>query len=210
MEVVFVIDTSDSVGLYRFQLIVEFITKFTTELIQNSVRNAVGIILFGNNAHIEFNLQAYTSLNQLLLAIKQLPYRGGRTDTAEALNLLLTTAQNGTLGLRNDSSKVAIVITDGRSNSPSATSSAAAALHASNIFDVYAVGVDRASLTVLQEIASSSEFVFFINSFNGIDLQELQDKILQLCNSKYYPRLYTYIANINAYKNLKTHCEICM
>ena len=183
MQVVFVIDTSGSIGRSHFQLIIEFLTTFTTDLIQNSPRNAVGIILFGSNAYMEFNLQAHTSLNELLLAIRQLPYRGGGTDTAEALTLLLSTAQNGTLGLRNDSANIAIVITDGRSNSVSATLSAAAALHASNIFDVYAVGVDGARLTELQGIASSPEFVFSINSFSP---QEIQDNILpQLCNSKY-------------------------
>ena len=182
VQVVFVIDTSGSIGQSRFQLIIEFLTTFTTDLIQNSQRNTVGVILFGNNAYLEFNLQAHTTLNELLLAIRQLPYRGGGTDTAEALTLLLSTAQNGTLGLRSDSSKVAIVITDGRSNSQSATLSAAAALHASNIFDVYAVGVGGAYLPELLAIASSPDFVFSINSFSP---QEIQDRVLpQLCNSK--------------------------
>ena len=183
VQVVFVIDTSGSIGQLRFQLIREFLTTFTTDLIQNSPRNAVGIILFGNNAYLEFNLQAYTTLNELLLAIRQLPYRGGGTDTAEALTLLLSTAQNGSLGLRSDSANIAIVITDGRSNNRSATLSAAAALHALNIFDIYTVGVDGASLTELLAIASSPDFVFFINSFTP---QEIQDRILpQLCISKY-------------------------
>ena len=183
MQVVFVIDTSDSIGELGFQVIIEFLTTFTTDLIQNSHRNAVGVILFGTNAYLEFNLEAYTTLNELLLAIRQSPYHGGETDTAEALTLLLSTAENGTLGLRSDSSKVAIIITDGQSNNRSATLSAAAALHASNIFDVYAVGVDGTYLTELQAIASSSEFVSFLNSFN---LQEIQDRVLpQLCNSKY-------------------------
>ena len=176
------IDTSGSIGQSRFQLIREFLITFTTDLIQNSHRNAVGVILFGTNAYLEFNLEAHTSLNELLLAIRQLPYRSGGTDTAEALTLLLFTAQNGVLGLRSDSSKAAIVITDGKSNDRSATLSAAAALHASNIFDVYAVGVDGADLTELQGIASSPDFVFFLSSFN---LQEFQDRVLpQLCNSK--------------------------
>ena len=191
MQVVFVIDTSGSIGELGFQVIIEFLTTFTTDLIQNSHRNFVGVILFGTNAYLEFNLQAHTSLNELLLAIRQLPYRGGGTDTAEALTLLLSTAQNGTLGLRNDSLKVAIIITDGQSNNRSATLSAAAALHASNIFDVYAVGVDGAYLPELQAIASSPDFVIYTNSFN---LQEIQDRILpQLCNSKYSFHSISYI-----------------
>ena len=182
---VFVIDASGSIGSSNFQMIRNFIANITTELIQNFPRSAVGVILFASNAHIEFNLQTYTNLNQLLSAIYRLPYSGGGTDTAEALTLLLSSAQNGTLGLRNNSSNVAIVITDGHSNSQSATLSAARSLHASNIFDVFAVGIDGADLTELRGIASSPEFVFFASSFNGTMLQQLQDRILlELCNGK--------------------------
>ena len=180
------IDTSGSIGSTRFQLIRQLIANITTELIHNSPRSAVGVILFGSSPHIEFNLQAYDNLNSLLSAINQLPYSGGGTNTAEALTLLLSTAQNGALGLRRDSLKVAIVITDGQSNSQSATLSAAAALHVSNIFKVYAVGVDGADVTELEGIASSPEMVFFTNYFNYNGLQKLQDRIVpELCTSKY-------------------------
>ena len=99
-DVVFVIDASGSIGHSHFQLIREFTTNITTTLINNSPRSAVGVIMFGDTAYIEFNLQVYTSLNTLLSAINQLPYNGGGTDTAEALTLLLLTAQNGKLGLK--------------------------------------------------------------------------------------------------------------
>ena len=186
-DVVFVIDTSGSIGSPRFQLIREFTANITTELIHYSPQSAVGVILFASYPYIRFNLQTYTSLNSLLSAINRLPYNSGsRTDTDEALTLLLSTAQNGVLRLRSNSSKVAIVITDGRSSSSSATLSAAAALHASNIFDVYAVGVGGAYLPELEGIASSPEFVFFTSFFNSTSLQQIQDRILPqfLCGCK--------------------------
>ena len=183
---VFVIDTSGSIGSSNFQLIREFIADITTELIRNSPRSSVGVILFSNIAYIQFSLQTYTSLNSLLSAINNLPYDDGpSTDTAEALTLLLSTAQNGVLRLRSDSSKVAIIITDGRSSSRIATLSAAARLHASNIFDIYAVGVAGAYMPELQGIASNPDFVFFTSSFNSSGLQQLQDRIIpQLCGGK--------------------------
>jgi len=184
-DVVFVIDTSGSIGSPRFQLIREFTANITTELISYSPRSAVGVILFASNAYILFNLKAHTSLNTLLSAINLLPYSSGGTNTAEALTLLLSSAQNGALGLRNDSSHVAIVITDGMSNDRSATLSAAAALHASNIFEIFAVGVEGADVTELQAIAINPEFVFFTNSFYSSSLQHLEDRITpQLCTCK--------------------------
>ena len=85
----------------------------------------------------------------------------GTPAVGEALMLLLTTAQNEALGLRSDSSKLAIVISGGRSSNQSTTLSAAAALHASNIFDVYAVGAGGADQAELEAISSGHEFVFF-------------------------------------------------
>ena len=182
LDVVFLIDTSGSIGSSNFQLIREFTANITTELINNSPKSAVGVILFDDTARIEFNLQAYTSLRTILSAINQLNYSGRETNTSRALRLLLSTTQNGVLGLRSDSLKLAIVITDGWSGNQSATVSAAAALHASNIFDILAVGVDRADLAELQAIASRPEFVFITNYFNNVGLQQLQEGILpQLC-----------------------------
>ena len=190
---VFVIDTSGSIGSSRFQLIREFTANVTAELINGSPSSAVGVILFASSARIHFNLQAYTSLNALLSAIYQLPYSEGGTDTHEALTLLLSSAQNGVLGLRNDTSKVAIVITDAQSNSRSATLYAANLLHASNIFDVYAVGVDVADLIELKGIASSPEFVFFTSSFSSISIQQLEDEIMsQLCDCKLSTKVQVY------------------
>ena len=182
----FVIDTSGSIGSQRFQLIRDFTANITTELINNSPRSAVGVILFSTTSHIEFNLQAHTNSSALQSAINELPYNGGGTNTAEALRLLLSTAQDGQLGLRNGSLKIAIVITDGRSNDMSATFVAADELNSSNIFDVYAVGVGNANQTELERIASNPDLVFFTNDFDVNGLQQLVDAILpQLCAGKY-------------------------
>ena len=186
-DVVFVIDTSGSIGSSQFQLIREFTASITTELIHNSPRTAVGVILYDDTAHIEFNLRNYTSPNTLLSAINQLPYTGRGTNTSDALRVLLSTALNGSLGLRSGSSRVAIVITDGQSNNQSATLLEAARLNNATIFNVFAIGVGRAHLNELEAIGSSPEFIFHISSFNNSNnLQQVREKILsQLHSGKY-------------------------
>ena len=179
------IDTSGSVGAENFELIREFTANVTTELINEFPGSAVGVILFGSKAHIVFNLTAHTSLDSLLSAIRELPYNSGRTFTDIALTLLLKTAQNGTLGLSKSSLNTAIVITDGESTNRSATISAANELHASNIFDVYSVGVGNADMAELQDIASSPELVFHTTFFNRSGLRQLKDELLpHLCNGE--------------------------
>lgn len=81
-DVVFVIDSSGSIGSTRFQLIREFTANITTELFHNSPNSAVGVILYSDSAHIHFNLLTYTNLNALLSAISSLPYSSRGTNTA--------------------------------------------------------------------------------------------------------------------------------
>ena len=187
LDVVFVIDRSGSIGRDNFQQIRRFVANITTELFRNSISSpAVGVIVFSSNADVEFPLQSHSDLSSLLSDIANIRYPGGNTNTSGALSLLLSTAQDGRLRLRSNSLKVAIVITDGESNNPEATETAATRLHASNIFNVvYAVGIAGAIPTELQLIASDPRFVLFTESFSNADLQQLQDNILpELCICK--------------------------
>ena len=188
LDVVFVIDRSGSIGRVNFQQIRRFVANITTELFSNSISPpAIGVIVFSSDADVEFPLQSHSDLSSLLSDIENIRYPGRSTNTSAALRLLLSTAQDGRLRLRSNSLKVAIVITDGESNDPDATEIAATRLHASNIFDVYAIGIAGANQTELQLIASDPRFVLFTESFSNADLQQLQQKILpELCISKSY------------------------
>ena len=188
-DVVFVIE-ANFYNKSSFEQMKKFVVTITTELIHNSPQTAVGVILSGYEPYIYFNLQAYTSLNTLIMAINELPYheRSG-VYLERGLGLLLSSAQYGTLGLRNNTSKVAIVITERRPYNILETLSAADALHSLNIFDIYAIG--SADVRQLKSIASSPEFVYSVSSFTSTGLQQIKDEILpQLCNGKYYICMY--------------------
>ena len=185
---VFVIDTSSSIGYSRFQLVRELIENITTSIAVNSSETLFGLITFDNYARFEFNITRHTDLSTLLPAINPgLPYyRGYRTDTASALDLLLYGSADGSfLQLRNETSNVAIVITDGSSNNFSSLQSAANSLHAANIYDVYAVGIGNNSYYELQLIASDPSFVFSTYYLHEFTAQQLVGDVMdQLCSSK--------------------------
>ena len=165
-DIVFVIDFPSHGRLQYFQPIREFVDSITVSLKLNSPESSVAVITFNYTVHIYFNLEAHTSLSTLSPAINPgLPYYDsyGR-NTAAALRVLLSSAQNGSLGIRNETSKIAIVITDGESDDPYFTYSAAAALNAANIFDVYAIGYESARFHELNAIASDPHFVYFIDT----------------------------------------------
>ena len=186
-DVVFVISASGRIDSSHFQLIREFIGNITTELIRNSPRSAVGVISFGSGAHIEFNLQAHTNLSALLSAIDLLQLHNGMGNTPihVALNLLSTTTE---LGLRNSSSKVAIIVTDRMSSASSVENE----LHALNKYNVFAVIIGGDDQEELRSIASSPKLVFFNTDYTG--LKQLEDMILpQLCIGKYPMTIYIYV-----------------
>ena len=186
-DVVFLIDTSYTIGSYQFQMIRELVDNITINVKLNSPESSVGVILFDNFARIQFNLEAHTSLSTLSPAINPgLPYNNGfGRNTAAALSLLLSSAQNGSIGIRNETSNIAIVIIGGRSNNQFSTQFAAAALHAANIFDVYAFGFNNADFNELNTIANDPNFVYYTNFYNRHDIEELQMNITdQPCSCK--------------------------
>ena len=188
----FVIDTSRSIGSTRFQLVRELVENITTSLKVDSPETLFGLITFDRVARFRFNIFTHTSLNTLLPAINPgIPYYtyffgSYTTNTASALRLLLSgAAEGGYLRLRDKTSNVAIVITDGYSSSYSALRSAANLLHAENIFDVYAVGIGSNRLSELQFIASDPSLIFSTNSLNSLTAQQLEQNVIRkLCSSK--------------------------
>ena len=187
-DVVFAIDTSSSIGYSTFQLVRELTENIITSIKVNSPETLFGLITFDSYARFEFNITRHTDLSTLLPAINPgLPYyRGYSTNTASALSLLLyASAEGGLLQLRNETSKIAIVITDGYSSSFSSLQSAANSLHAANIYDVYAVGIGNNNYYELQLMASDSSFVFSTYNLTTLTSQLLgEDVVDHLCSSK--------------------------
>ena len=201
----FVIDTSISIGSTRFQLVRELVENITTSLKVDSPETLFGLITFDRVAQFRFNIFNHTNLNTLLPAINPgIPYNSFfgsfTTNTAHALRLLLSgAAEGGYLRLRDKTSNVAIVITDGYSSSYSALRSTANLLHAENIYDVYAVGIGSNRLSELQFIASDPSLIFSTNSLNSLTAQQLgQNVIRKLCSSKgnYRSCVHTYSIRI--------------
>ena len=174
------LDGSGSVGSERFQMIREFAKNITNNLIIGLQDSLIGVIVFNSSAMIDFNLLQHTGTTNLQQALNNIPYPGGGTNTAEALQLLLSSTQDGGMGIRDGYPHVAIVVTDGRSNSESATLAAANALHAANIYQVYAAGLGGANLVELNAIASDPSLVFFTDEFNADSVAELTSNFTQM------------------------------
>jgi len=189
-----VLDASGSITNERFQLFRDFVSSIVTALDIGLQESLAGVILFSTEAGIQFSLAEHTDKASLLSAVDPgIPYTRGSTNTAEALRLLLSSARDGTMGLRNGYPHIAIVVTDGESNDNTTTMAAARELHADGSFNqVYAVGVGGANLDELSVIASDPSLVRSTSSFDTPAVQTLQYNITeQLCtDQRKYIMLY--------------------
>ena len=192
-DVVFVIDTryyyTSGTGS-RFQLVRELIESIIINIKLNSPETLFGLITFDNIARFEFNISEHTNLSTLLPAINPgLPYySGSRTNTASALRLLLSgSVEGGYLQLRENTSKVAIVIINGYTSDDYSLRSAANSLHAANIFDVYAIGTGINRYSELKLIASDPSLIFSTTSLTSSTAQQIEKFVTdKLCTGNYF------------------------
>ena len=183
----FVLDSSTSIGRNNFQTMKNFVNTFVNSLEIGPTRSQVGVIIFSTGASVQFNLDTYSDRESLTDAVNAIQYTGGGTNTASALNLL---ASNGFIGARPESEavpRVAIVVTDGMSNSAEATETAAEALQQNqSSITIYAVGISGANLQELNVIASAPNLVRFISSFAANEIEMLQEDLNeQACTGMY-------------------------
>ena len=186
IDLVFVLDGSASVGNRRYQLLREFAESVASVLTIGPQDSLVGAIVFSSSAFIQFNLQQHTNATTLLPALNPgLLYPSMATNTAQALLLLLSSAEDGTMGIRDGRTHIAIVVTDHHKIS-SDTRNAANILHAAGIYQVYAAGFGGANVDELNDIASDPSLVSFTTTFNTTeDVIELANNFTQtICLEK--------------------------
>ena len=181
-DLIFVLDSSGSIGGTSYQLVREFVYNFVSSLDIGPNDNQVGVIIFSSDAQVVFNLNEHNNKLELLQAINSTPYLADSTNTAAALRLLIDVGFTENAGARLNSGalfRLAIVMTDGMSNvNPEDTPLAAAAVHA---FEpgilVYAIGVtDSVNQEELEQIATAPEFIDQLESFDRRLFDETQEQ----------------------------------
>ncbi len=180
IDLYFVLDSSGSVGSGNFQLMKNFVYDTVNGFDIGPEDTRVGVISFSSDARFHFYLNTYHFKSSLLSAVNSISYTGGGTDTAAALNLLRIsgyTSSHGARPLSQAIPRVAVVVTDGRSNSYTATVTEAGYVHAAGI-QVFAVGVgSNVNDGELQAMASDPSYVSLLSGFDVSQFDALQRAI---------------------------------
>ena len=115
-DVVFVVDSSGSIRENRFAMLMDYVRNVTKLLEVSPDRTRVGLVTFSDRATTEFNLNTYSSKEDIMQALHYVQYARGRTNTASALRKLRTEMLTPEKGDRPDVPNFALVISDGQSN----------------------------------------------------------------------------------------------
>jgi len=167
IDVVFLVDGSGSVGEFGFMDTRRFLTDMIDHYPINSTR--FGMATFSTGITAEFNLNAYVGDRAGLVdALNNTKYPTGNTNTDMALEFARTDMFQEKNGMRPDTRRAAIVITDGESNYPNRTLEQAELLKAQNV-TIFSVGVGiETNPAELRAIASSDNYVFNATSYGAI------------------------------------------
>ena len=182
-------DESGSVGYTNYQSMKQFVHNTVDAFDIGTDQTQVGVISYSSYAQARFYLNSYHNKSALLTAIDNLPYDSGGTNTAGGIDLLRQQGFTETNGGRPQTRaipRVAVVITDGYSNSYSATVAAAQSAHDEDI-TIFSVGIgSNVNINELNAIASDPSYVSTITGFDTSQFDALQTIITnEACTSKY-------------------------
>uniref|UniRef100_A0A8C2CL42 Collagen alpha-1(XII) chain n=1 Tax=Cyprinus carpio TaxID=7962 RepID=A0A8C2CL42_CYPCA len=180
-DLVFLVDGSWSVGRENFKFIRSFIAAMASAFDLGEDKTRVGVVQYSTDTRTEFNLNQYFKKAELLRAINSLPYKGGNTMTGEALDHLLKNMFTEAAGARKVFPRVAVVITDGKSQDP--VEGHAKKLKNAGV-EIFTLGIKEADEEELKQMSSTPyrTHVYTVPNFDMIKAVE-KSLITQVCTS---------------------------
>uniref|UniRef100_A0A8C0G5N3 Integrin subunit alpha 1 n=1 Tax=Chelonoidis abingdonii TaxID=106734 RepID=A0A8C0G5N3_CHEAB len=115
LDIVIVLDGSNSI--YPWESVTEFLNRLLKQMDIGPQQTQVGIVQYGQEVVHEFNLNAYMTTDDVLIAAKVIKQRGGaQTMTALGIDTARQEAFTEARGARRGVKKVMVIVTDGESH----------------------------------------------------------------------------------------------
>ncbi|ELW72743.1 Collagen alpha-1(XIV) chain [Tupaia chinensis] len=114
-DIVILVDGSWSIGRFNFRLVRLFLENLVTAFDVGSEKTRIGLAQYSGDPRIEWHLNAFSTKDEVIEAVRNLPYKGGNTLTGLALNYIFENSFKPEAGSRTGVSKIGILITDGKS-----------------------------------------------------------------------------------------------
>lgn len=179
MDLVFILDSSTSVGQDNYDKMKQFVKKFLHSANIDGGEVRVGVVSYSSRVTVEFNLNDYNTKTAVFDAVDKITWRYGSTNTADGLKSMHETMFTAANGDRPDVPNICVIMTDGVSNInyrrtiPEAEAARQKGIH------IYAIGIALKDVEELNGIASqpASLNAFAVNTFD--ELEGLDEKIFE-------------------------------
>uniref|UniRef100_A0AAQ4S0R7 Collagen, type XIV, alpha 1a n=2 Tax=Gasterosteus aculeatus aculeatus TaxID=481459 RepID=A0AAQ4S0R7_GASAC len=164
-DIVILVDGSWSIGRLNFRLVRMFLENLVDAFDVGINKTRIGLAQYSGDPRIEWHLNAFSTKDAVIDAVKNLPYKGGNTLTGLALTYVLENCFKPESGSRPGVPKIGILVTDGKSQDdviPPAESLRNAGI------ELFAIGVKNADENELVSIASEPDHthVYNVADFN--------------------------------------------
>lgn len=138
LELIFVIDSSESVGPDNFISTKTFMKTVIDEVSANHAKTRIGVINFSHKVELVSSLEKYTTKESLKSAVDKMLYLGEGTYTASAIKKAINLFQAARPAVR----KVAVVVTDGQADARDEVhlETVVREAHAANI-EIFVIGI---------------------------------------------------------------------
>ncbi|XP_046370541.1 collagen alpha-1(XII) chain-like [Haliotis rufescens] len=176
-DILFLLDSSDSEGADNFAKETGFVSNFANRFYIDPQHNQISALTFSNNIQNAFWFNTYKNRHDVTHAINNIKYVGAGTNTADAFKFARSQSFTKNHGSRANATKIAIVITDGRSKDEAATLREATSLKNSGVV-VISIGVGFGQDDhELKSMASRSNYVFSVSNFDA--LKTIQRQVIE-------------------------------
>ncbi|XP_036402623.1 collagen alpha-1(XXI) chain [Megalops cyprinoides] len=189
-DLVFILDGSWSVADTNFEIVKRWLVNITTSFNIGQKFTQVGVVQYSDDPILHIPLGTYYSSTELIEAMEAIEYMGGNTRTGKAIQFaserLFATSERA----RNGVSKIAVVVTDGKSQDEVAAA-AEEARKRGIIFFAIGVGAETEEAE-LRAIANKpySTYVFYVEDYKAIT--KIREVIRQkLCEETVCPTKIT-------------------
>ncbi|KAI8482457.1 biological adhesion, partial [Branchiostoma belcheri] len=178
LDLVFILDSSDSVDLQEFNMMRRFLIKTAGDFNIGPDATQVGLVQYADAAETKFALDSFDNPTSLMNAIQSIQHTGGTANTGNALDHTVQYMFASRNGARQDSTKIAILLTGGASSD--GVRAAAQTLRKSNVI-TYAIGIGNGvDYDQLDYIAGAPTSLTILRSAS--DLIQLRNTLpRQLC-----------------------------
>ncbi|XP_060703131.1 cartilage matrix protein [Hemiscyllium ocellatum] len=205
-DLVFIIDSSRSVRPSEFEQVKVFVSQVIESLDIGPNATRVGVVNYASTVKNEFALNAHRNKAGVLRAVSQIQPLSSGTMTGLAIQFATNIAFSESNGARvkaDAASKVAIIVTDGR---PQDRVREAATRAKQSGIEIFAIGVGRAEMSSLREIASEplEDHLDYVESYSAIEKlsKKFQEAfcVVDLCASGDHDCEHICVSTPNSYK----------